>query len=573
MTLKIGVLAPYRGLEHVVLDQAALLNGIEIDMSVTREVDALRQAALLEERGVDVIVSRGLTAATIKGSAAVPLVEIDVSGFDILRTLLLVRGTKEKARVIGFPSVCNGVSEVSKLLALSIPYTKVNTPAETERAVYEAWENGTTLIIGDAVTMSFAEKFGLKGIMITSGRESVAQALLQAEQIGRVLLKNKQETTAYQSMMHTLSDGIILFEDTGKVRYMNPAFAHMFEKEEYIQNLESTVSRLLLRCIGKPFIQEKAEVHGRQIIIEGTSLDVQETPHYLVKCIEESRYALDREGLSVQPFRTGVISFAQLSETDPGLKEEMEYFRSAADTSAFLLRGAPGTGKKSLAYAMHQSRHSYSHDIWQVTIENRMHADTFMELERLLKSSKGTYYMKGWDSLTDDQKKSLWQAAENTSALVFFVTDQTLEEDMPDFVKSITLPPLRERIDHLEDYARLFISLANVKYGKQVVGIGSRLLAYWKKQPWEHNLSELSDAIERTVANSKTVYLEKEDMVSEQQTGIPETVDLTRSLKEIELDIIMRVVKQENYNQSTAAKRLGINRSTLWRRLKEAEAK
>lgn len=573
MKVKIGVLAPYRGLEHVVLDQAALLNDIEIDMSVTREVDALRQAALLEERGVDVIVSRGLTAATIKASAAVPLVEIDVSGFDILRTLLLVRGTKEKARVIGFPSVCSGVSEVSKLLSLSIPYTKVNTPAETERAVYEAWENGTTLIIGDAVTMSFAEKFGLKGIMITSGRESVDQALIQAEQIGRVLLKNKQETTAYQSMMHTLSDGIILFEDTGKVRYMNPAFANMFEKKDHIQSLESPMNRLLLRCIGRPFIQEKAEVHGRQIIIEGTSMNMQETPHYLVKCIEESRYAMDREGLSVQPFRTGVISFSQLSETDPGLKEEIEYCRSAAEISAFLLIGAPGTGKKSLAYAMHQSRHSYSHDIWQVTIENQLSEETFMELKRLLEASKGTYYMKGWESLTGEQKKQLWQAAENTSALMFFVADQPPDAVMPAFVKRIMLPPLQDRIDHLEDYARLFISLANVKYGKQVVGIGSRLLAYWKKQTWKHNLSELSNAIEQAVANSNTVYLEKEDTVPSHQFGIIETIDLSRSLKEIELDIIMRVVKQENYNQSTAAKRLGINRSTLWRRLKEAESK
>ncbi|RKD69496.1 PAS domain-containing protein [Sinobaca qinghaiensis] len=572
MIVKIGILAPYRGLEHVVLDQAAQIDGIEIEVSVTREVDALRQAALLEERGVDVLVSRGLTAETIKGSVSVPLIEIEVSGFDILRTLLLVKGTKEQARVIGFPSVCSGVSEVSKLLAFSIPYTQVNTTAETERAVQAAWEAGTSLIIGDAVTMSFAEKFGLKGIMITSGKESVAQAIQQARQIGHVLLKNKQETAAYQSMMHTLSDGVILFEKTGRVRYMNPAFANMFKEQEYIQELEPPINQLLLQSIGKPFIQEKTEAQGRQIIIEGTSLDVQEQPHYLVKCIEESRYALDRDGLSVQPFRTEMISFTQLSETDPSLKKVIEYCKHEADASTFLLNGAPGTGKKSLAYAMHQHRHSYSHDIWRVTLKSSIHTQTLTQLEKLLSASKGTYYIKGWETLAAPERERLWEAASRASALIFFVSEQRPGADVPAFLKSVTLPPLKERIDHLEDYARLFISLSNVKYGKQVVGIGSRLLAYWKKQAWEHNLSELSDAIERAVANSTAVYLEKEDTVPVHRNGIKETIDLSRSLKEMELDIIMRVVKQENYNQSTAAKRLGINRSTLWRRLKEAEA-
>ncbi|WJH31957.1 winged helix-turn-helix transcriptional regulator [Paenibacillus sp. CC-CFT742] len=44
---------------------------------------------------------------------------------------------------------------------------------------------------------------------------------------------------------------------------------------------------------------------------------------------------------------------------------------------------------------------------------------------------------------------------------------------------------------------------------------------------------------------------------------------LNGTLKEIEKEIIQHVLQEENNNQSKAADRLGINRATLWRKLKE----
>jgi len=48
---------------------------------------------------------------------------------------------------------------------------------------------------------------------------------------------------------------------------------------------------------------------------------------------------------------------------------------------------------------------------------------------------------------------------------------------------------------------------------------------------------------------------------------VQDTLDLTGTLDEIERRIITRVLREENMNQSAAAKRLGIGRSTLWRKL------
>jgi transcriptional regulator with PAS, ATPase and Fis domain len=58
-----------------------------------------------------------------------------------------------------------------------------------------------------------------------------------------------------------------------------------------------------------------------------------------------------------------------------------------------------------------------------------------------------------------------------------------------------------------------------------------------------------------------------------QSTSVPNTasafINLDQPLENIEAEIIHLVMKQEDMNQSKAAKRLGINRSTLWRKLKQ----
>ncbi len=50
-----------------------------------------------------------------------------------------------------------------------------------------------------------------------------------------------------------------------------------------------------------------------------------------------------------------------------------------------------------------------------------------------------------------------------------------------------------------------------------------------------------------------------------------QSLNLNQTLDDIESDIIRIVLEEENNNQSNAAKRLGINRSTLWRKLKDQE--
>lgn len=136
------------------------------------------------------------------------------------------------------------------------------------------------------------------------------------------------------------------------------------------------------------------------------------------------------------------------------------------------------------------------------------------------------------------------------------------------------MPSLKEHAEDLNEYVRKFIAQYNVKYGKQIVGVQEEALKWLYSRTWKNNLQELSSVIEQAVQFTNNEYINKEDLNNiwkntdeHAQLGCS-VIDLNKPLAEIEKDIIWKVLQEEEMNQTRAAKRLGINRSTLWRKLK-----
>jgi two-component system response regulator HydG len=111
------------------------------------------------------------------------------------------------------------------------------------------------------------------------------------------------------------------------------------------------------------------------------------------------------------------------------------------------------------------------------------------------------------------------------------------------------------------------------KIGKRIEGFsracGERLLAY----PWPGNVRELQNCIERAVALSQYETISVEDLPERlhappQQvaSGDGENADLPR-MEEVERRYIERVMKLVDGNKSSAARILGYDRTTLYRKL------
>lgn len=131
----------------------------------------------------------------------------------------------------------------------------------------------------------------------------------------------------------------------------------------------------------------------------------------------------------------------------------------------------------------------------------------------------------------------------------------------------LTLPPLRDRRDAVDDLAHFFIRLHARNMGKQVSGITTPALKAFRAYHWPGNIRELQNVIERAIilARGEVTIMDLPEVfrlagAAREEGGI---------LKEAEREAISAALKATAGNRRLAAERLGISKRTLQYRLKE----
>ncbi len=135
-------------------------------------------------------------------------------------------------------------------------------------------------------------------------------------------------------------------------------------------------------------------------------------------------------------------------------------------------------------------------------------------------------------------------------------------------VITVTLPPLRERKEDIPALARYFIKKYSGKLAKTATDFTAEALEQLAGYHWPGNVRELENVIERAVILCET------DTIGALDLFIPSAAVVTErganpSLEEMEKNYILRVLKEADHNQSKASQLLGIDRKTLYLKLKK----
>ncbi|MFQ6003533.1 MAG: sigma-54 interaction domain-containing protein, partial [Candidatus Zixiibacteriota bacterium] len=142
-------------------------------------------------------------------------------------------------------------------------------------------------------------------------------------------------------------------------------------------------------------------------------------------------------------------------------------------------------------------------------------------------------------------------------------------------VVNISLPPLRERTEDIAILANHFLNKMAEKYGKTVKGYKTETITYLENYAWPGNVRELENAVERMaiLAEENLDYIPPDLLPQEiRPQGFEPASPLLKNLpsnniktkKNIyEKGIILEALMQQNWNQSAAARALGIAESTL----------
>jgi DNA-binding NtrC family response regulator len=138
-------------------------------------------------------------------------------------------------------------------------------------------------------------------------------------------------------------------------------------------------------------------------------------------------------------------------------------------------------------------------------------------------------------------------------------------------VISITIPPLRERREDIPLLAQNFLERVTHELGKDVTDISEGALKIMMDHQWPGNVRELENAVERAIVTCKSRVLVEEDFSFLCQT-LPShewEIPAGLTLDEIENHVIIATIQKTHGNIKEAAGILGVDRSTLYDRIKK----
>jgi len=143
-------------------------------------------------------------------------------------------------------------------------------------------------------------------------------------------------------------------------------------------------------------------------------------------------------------------------------------------------------------------------------------------------------------------------------------------------VVSLEIPPLTERRDDIPLLAQHFLDIFVDKNKKEIKGFTPKAMDQLIRYDWPGNVRELMNAIERAVVLARTDYLDDQDFsilqpLLPQAASAPSDVGNIANipLEEVEKAAILRMLESVDGNKSEAARRLGITRKTLHKKLKK----
>ena len=553
--IKVLFIAPYPAMAGLIDECKTDAEDLAVIVKTGNLGSAVPLAKRAEQDGFDVIISRGGTAKLIEQVTNLPVIDIHVSGYDMLRVLTLANEFPGKKAIVGFSNITLGAETITDILEIPIEVFTVERAEEVGPLIKNLKDQGYSVIMGDVVTVHNADRYGMEGILIQSGREAIFDAFQRTRTIYSFYQKKQTEIDLMKAMLETAASDFVALDSDGEIVY-----------EQW-----KTISPSLIDLTALPNPEEGGR-NSQEIIKAGNDMYKLKLSVLTNGGRKYYLYAFSRLERSIDESFIKVEHVSQL----PLIIQESEQMKNCISSieanikkSKWALIGESGTGKGLIARYIHYMKHG-GNGLFAV-----MGARDFLENSEVDEDIK-TIYLQGIDALDFSEQQRLQQVADyhfNVGINILFSVQSESEGVFDSDVTRIYLPPLRKRKCDIRALAAYLIADSNQRFGTSPIKIKEEALDLLEKYDWPGNVAELKALLHDAAAAEKGYVLRAEvigPMLESKvsvEFSVPEDF-LQGTLEEIEKKIIHAIMEQEDGNQTRVANRLNINRSTLWRKLK-----
>lgn len=595
--------------------------------------EAIPVGKKMEQDGMEVIISRRGTAHLLRENLNIPVLSFPTTDLDMVMSLKQASSQGKKILLPVFRNRLGDLDKVLSLLgvtAIQKTYTDTNS---LEEIIIRASKQGCDVVVGGPITVAFARENGMQAVELQTSDDIISATMENAKSVAEARRKELEIARRYQTIINTTSDGIIAFDHNGSISVANVKAGELFkgaDNNPLLDNIKNIIPADILRQVlndGKTINDNIATIGSASYVFNHTPIMLDNNVVGGVSTFNNVNVVMKAENKVRKNLASGLTakySSADLIFQSPVMKKAIDHCRLYAGThSTILINGETGTGKELFAHTIHNF--SPRAEMPFVSINCAAFPDQLLESELFgyeegaftgskkggkaglfELAHKGTIFLDEISAapmsiqvrlLRVLQEKEVMRLGSDRLIPVDVRVIATANQDLSNEVQKgnfrddlyfrinilrVNLPPLRHRKEDIPLLADHFSKQFAQENGSVPLTIPASFLNALQSYSWPGNLRQMNNFISRLTLLCAQGFSSEtfEELYSELISYQPELQEERKSLplhserlKETrhhnETEVIRSALREANYNKSIAAQKLGISRTTLWRKIKE----
>lgn len=614
---KVAFIVPYTDKGDWVQFIDHILKDIQCPPNVTFDILCTqgRVEDLMAEWTGDIVISRGLSYSVLKqGHHDFHLIECSMPNMELLkavqaagqlgaRRIALFAGVKTPVELQLFRDLCH----------MEIELFEMGNDDDAKRQFQRMQaDGGFDAVVGGYTICRMAGEIGIPTVPLRMGEEAARNAIHEALSVIEGNRREKQRNELLNCMIEMMEEGIVSLDSRGKILKINQICMKMFRLKKNVVNAPAAdrIPKVILDVREGSTV---VKLNGRDVLVRRSPIVIDGEPDgtiIMLQYVENLqkteiavRQKMNEKGLVAK------YQFPNIIGSSPVLRKAVgRAVRFAQTDSDILITGESGTGKELFAQSIHNAsarrKRPFVAFNCGALAPNLIESELFGyvggaftgaaregKLGLFELAHKGTLFMDEIGELPLSLQASLLRVLQEKEirrlgddkiipidVRVIAATNVDIRERARSGsfradlfyrldILHLTLPPLRNRPEDLDELIP-YLTRNFIWDGKPVV-FEQAAVERLKSLRWQGNVRQLRNVCQRLSILSQTGRITETDVEEvladeAEDLSIPET-----SLSEEERALYALV--QRKQTKAELAKKLGVSRSTLWRKTRETK--